>query len=340
MMVVTIYIKANDPTCEEAIASLNSLQDDHPHQLAIINIENEKLLRDSFEERVPVVHIGPYKLHSPFTQQDLVVALGAARDRSNHLERIGDKHHERRIKRGRKLNSADRMTYWISHHYMGLINVLLFMYVGLPFLAPVLARMGADFPSRVLYTIYRPLCHQLSFRSWFIFGEQAYYPRDLAGISGVASYEKFFGADSTFLDPARRFIGNEEIGYGLGRAGFKVALCQRDIAIYGAMLLFGLVFAITGKRIKTIPWYLWVAFGLVPIGLDGVSQLPSLLNFLPDWLFIRESTPLLRSVTGMLFGLTTAWYLFPMIAASMRDAQQLLAGKMAVVAQIEPQSNS
>jgi len=334
MMVVTLYIKENNPECEKAVEELKSLQGELPHQLAIINIATDKLLQKSFEGIVPVVHAGPYRLSAPFTRQDLIVALGAARDRGNHLNQIGDSTYEQRKQRGHQLNSADRISYWLSRYYMGLINGLLFIYIGLPFLAPILARTGFELPARVLYTIYSPLCHQLAFRSWFILGEQPYYPRELAGIPGVANYEQFFGKDSTLLDPARRFIGSEEIGYGQGRAGFKVALCQRDVAIYGALFLFGLVYSITGKRIKSLPWYLWIAFGLVPIGLDGVTQLPSLLNFLPDWLFIRESTPFLRSLTGSLFGFTTGWYLFPMIAESMRDAQQLLAGKMAVVSQI------
>ena len=338
MMVVTLYIKENDPACQQAVEDLKSLQGAYPHRLAIVSIDQEKALQDNFENKVPVVHVGPYRLQAPFSRQDLRVALGAARDRSEHLDRIGDSGHEKRVRRGQTISSADRITLWISHHYMAVINVVLFLYVGLPFLAPVLSRAGVDLPARALYTIYSPLCHQLSFRSWFIFGEQPYYPRELAGITRVASYETYMGTDSAQLDQARRFTGSEEIGYGAGRVGYKVALCQRDVAIYGALLLFGVVFAISGKKIKILPWYLWFLLGLIPIGLDGVSQLPSLLDFLPDWMIVRESNPLFRTLTGALFGLTTGWYLFPMIAESMRDARELITGKIAVVTQLKSEN--
>jgi hypothetical protein len=62
--------------------------------------------------------------------------------------------------------------------------------------------------------------------------------------------------------------------------------------MYGGILLFGLVFSLSGHRLRSIPWYLWLLLGVVPIGWDGASQLPSLMGInLPDWLPIRESSP-------------------------------------------------
>jgi uncharacterized membrane protein len=68
--------------------------------------------------------------------------------------------------------------------------------------------------------------------------------------------------------------------------------------------------------------------GLVPIAIDGVSQLPGLASNLPPW-FLRESTPLLRTITGTLFGFTTAWYLFPLIEESMNETRMVLEEKRA-----------
>ena len=39
--------------------------------------------------------------------------------------------------------------------------------------------------ANVVYKMYSPLCHQWAFRSFFLFGEQAYYPHAAAGIPGV-----------------------------------------------------------------------------------------------------------------------------------------------------------
>ena len=94
----------------------------------------------------------------------------------------------------------------------------------------------------------------------------------------------------------------------------------------GSILFFGLLYALTGRRIPALPWYLWILIGIVPIGLDGVSQLLSQppFNFLP----FRESTPLLRSLTGFLFGFTTAWFGYPMVEEGMRDTRQVMAKKL------------
>jgi hypothetical protein len=59
--------------------------------------------------------------------------------------------------------------------------------------------------------------------------------------------------------------------------------------------------------------------------LDGVSQLVSQppFNFIP----FRETTPLLRLLTGFLFGFSTAWFGYPLVEETMADSRQVLAAK-------------
>ncbi|MEM5774695.1 MAG: DUF2085 domain-containing protein, partial [Anaerolineaceae bacterium] len=233
-----------------------------------------------------------------------------------------------RVDRGRTLSGADRFSLWFSRYYMAVISVLLMIYTGLPFLAPVLMKNNMPGPANVIYTIYKPLCHQLGFRSIFLFGEQWFYPRALAGIEGYKTYEELTHQDEVDVLQARKFTGDEQTGY-------KVALCQRDVAMYGALFLFSLVFLISGRKLKGIPWYVWIVFGLVPIAIDGFSQLPGIASdILPAWLPVRESTPTLRFVTGFLFGFTTAWYLFPMLEETMADMYQIMKRKTLVVQQL------
>ena len=117
---------------------------------------------------------------------------------------------------------------------------------------------------------------------------------------------------------ARAFIGNAQLGY-------KVALCERDVAIYGGILIFGLVFSLLRKRLKAIHWLVWILIGIVPIGIDGFSQLISQppLSLIP----FRESTPFLRVLTGLLFGLITAWFGYPYVEESMVENRKYLVGK-------------
>ena len=336
MIVVTLYFEPNQSSSMDAKSDLEDLKREFDFQFAQVDISTDPHLYKEYSDQVPQVQIGPYRLKSPFTIQDLRVTLGAAINRDSQLNTVGDMEHYKRVERGHTLSGADKISYWISRHYMGLICFLLFIYVGLPFAAPALAKIGWIRPARIIYAVYSPFCHQLPYRSWFLFGEQPYYPRTLAGVEGIGTYEDFFGDNSTKVTTVRKITGIEEAGSGIGQIGYKVALCERDIAIYTSMLLFGLIFIIAGKKIKQLPWYLWVIIGLGPIGLDGVSQLPSLINFLPAWALARESTPVLRSLTGMLFGVTTAWFLYPMIEDSMRETRSMLAGKRVIVPQIQP----
>jgi len=174
-----------------------------------------------------------------------------------------------------------------------------------------------------VYRVYGHLCHQLAFRSWFLYGEQPAYPRQSAAPKGWKSFQQATGLDERdgveTLLRARAFLGNERVGY-------KVALCERDVAIYGAILLFGLLYGLLRHRIKPLPLALWILLGWLPIAVDGLSQILSQapLHLLP----FRESTPLLRTVTGFLFGFTTAWFGYPLVESSMAETRAMLAPRM------------
>ncbi|HLO30585.1 MAG TPA: DUF2085 domain-containing protein [Anaerolineales bacterium] len=334
MLTVTLYTRKECHLCEQAKADLQSLQETYPHRLVEIDIDRDPLLQKKFLAEIPVIEVGPYILKAPLDKQKLMMTLGAAGDRRGQLDKLGSEDHHERVRRGQTISGSDRLMNWISRHYLAFINLFMLLYFGLPILAPVLMKAGATLPANVIYTIYKPLCHQFGFRSFFLFGEQPYYPLQEAGLSGVKTFEQITG----FVDlrnpiaysrlQARQFTGNETVGY-------KMALCERDMGIYGAMLLFGVVYALTGRRIKPLHWMLWILIGLVPIGLDGFSQLFSQMEW--SWLVsilpYRESTPFLRVLTGGLFGLTTAWFAYPYMEESMAETRQFFIKKFESVRQ-------
>ena len=333
MITVTLYMRENEEKCIEVEKEIQTLLHDLTFQFVKINIDTDPALKAKYGEAIPVVKVGPYTLDGEISRQRLQISIGAASDRKNHLDQIGDKSYEEKAERGSKYSSIDKFTHWLSRHYMALFNGILFIYVGVAFLPAVFLKVNQEIPAKIIYTIYSPLCHQLAFRSWFLFGQQVFYPREIAGVPGVASYENVVlnnrvvnETSADFILTARDFTGSPEIGY-------KVALCERDVALYGGMLLFGIIYALSSRSIKQIPWYIWLVFGLVPIGVDGVSQFPSLMSTLQSWLPIRESTPFLRSLTGFLFGSLTAWYLYPIIEESMKETRAFLASKKAILSQ-------
>jgi uncharacterized membrane protein len=327
MITVTLYRNATCEGCQQAIADLQSIQETIPHTLAIVDVDLQPNLFEAIGTNLPVVEVGPYRLKTPFTKKDLLATLGAAKDRAEHLEKVGDTRYQERIERGHTVTGADRFTAWFSDHYMLVFNLIFLVYTGLPFLAPVMMKIGATGPASIIYTVYRPLCHQLAYRSWFLFGEQPAYPRALAHVAGLQTFEQVTGINALDIPASQNVIGNPQMGY-------KVAFCERDVAIYGAIVLFGVLFNLTKKRLKTLPWYFWILIGIIPIGIDGFSQLPSLMDY--SWLSgfpIRESTPLLRTITGFLFGFTTAWFGYPYIEDTMRETRLLMARKIAIAGQ-------
>jgi len=327
MITVTLYFREDVQECQQVSELLASLKQTHPHQVVMIDVAKDPELDQIYGLRVPVLQIGPYKLESSITRERLMIALGAARDRAAQLEKIDQKAYQDKLTKGHTFNSSDRLSLWISNNLLHVLNLVFFIYAALPFLAPVLMKNGVETPARLIYKVYSPMCHQLAYRSWFLFGEQAFYPRELAAVPGASSYEQAVGLQAVDVLESRDFLGNPTLGY-------KVAICQRDVAIYLALFAFGLVFWVSGKRIKSLPWYLWIAVGIIPIGLDGFSQLPSVIAGLPNWLPIRESNPFLRSVTGGLFGIMTGWYLIPLVEESLRETRRMMTRKQAISSQL------
>ncbi len=247
--------------------------------------------------------------------------------------------------------SVDLIIYRVARHWVAVFSVIVGIYVGLPILAPVLMAAGLDGPGRAIYTIYSPFCHQMASRTFFLFGEQAAYPRELAGSSltpieaYMDSIPEFANASASpdewagFVLPARRFLGNATMGY-------KMALCERDIAIYGFVFIGSVAYGILRRRVKIPPMPIWLFFlvGLGPIALDGFSQLLSQyavaipgLSALNSLLPLRESTPFIRTLTGALFGFSLVWLTYPRIEPGMEETAHDLEAKL-TKAGVLPQS--
>lgn len=319
MIEVILYSRIDCHLCEQAKLELESLQEDIPHRLTVIDVDSDPKLRKLYGFNVPVIVAGPYHLNAPITRQDLIITLRATVQREHEIVQVTES-----IERKKRLvkvswTKSDQFSEWLSKHYLALFNIIIGLYLSVAFLAPLLMKAGAVLPASWIYRVYGAMCHELAFRSWFLFGEQLSYPREAAGVNVALSYTEATGLDESDLWAARDFVGNEIIG-------FKVALCQRDVAIYAGILVFGLIFSIVKRRIKPLHWVWWIMVGMVPIGLDGISQLITQLPFFAEFP-LRESTPFLRTLTGSLFGITTAWFGYPLVEETMRDTRKYLASK-------------
>ena len=188
---------------------------------------------------------------------------------------------------------ANGLIVGLARHWLALFNLAWAIYLFTPMLAPVFTQMGWTLPAQAIYTFYSVLCHQLPDHSFFFFGPTL-VPQDAALIAGGMSA-------STNLLAQRTFIGSVETGW-------KVALCQRDVAIYAAVLVSGLLYGLVRDRLRPLPFKVFVVL-CIPIAVDGLTQLVG-------W---RESNWLLRILTGALFGFAAVWLAYPYVDEAMAD---------------------
>lgn len=224
---------------------------------------------------------------------------------------------------------VDRFAYWLGRHWLGVFIVLYGAYVIVPFFAPVLMLIGATDAANLVYGIYSLVCHQLPERSLFLFGSKPMYSLDQ--IHAVWQPIDFFGL--------RQFVGNPEFGY-------KVAWSDRMISFYGSIWVGGLLFALFRQRIKSLSPIVWFFIGILPVGLDGFTHLINDAlagtsgtgfrdtnawlafltgNVLPQSFYVGDALGSFNSdmrwITGILFGLTTVWFLFPFVETAMLDVR-------------------
>lgn len=198
--------------------------------------------------------------------------------------------------------SLDKLIFQLAKHWLLVFNLVMGIYVGLPFLAPTFMAWGLTSWGQAIYTLYIPACHQLPWRSFFLFGAQPVYSYQT--LLDTVGPEPFLT-----LWEAREFYGTPALGY-------KLAYCQRDMAIYTAIFLGGLLFALLRHRLKPLPWPLFF-LSVLPMAIDGTGQLLGL------W----ESIPLSRVISGGLFGISGVWLTYPYLEEGMNDVRQTLSAR-------------
>jgi uncharacterized membrane protein len=93
--------------------------------------------------------------------------------------------------------------------------------------------------------------------------------------------------------------------------GQQMAYCERDTAIYASLFLAIILFGFVRRWVKPLPLYGYALF-LVPMAVDGITQLVGL----------RSSTWELRTITGALFGLGSAWLALPYLEEAFQDIRR------------------
>lgn len=165
------------------------------------------------------------------------------------------------------------------------------------FYVPYAASRG-DAGAALMYAAFAPTCHQLTSRSYCLF----------------ASQEGSYSLGDCMKSDELSYTKATVVGQG-GEIGYKFPVCSRDTAIYLAMLLGALalpfLMRVEGEGWPS-PWLL--AAACVPIAIDGGTQI----------LGLRESSNLVRAITGFIVGFALPFYIVPML----NSLYSVLAGKL------------
>ncbi|MCC7161188.1 MAG: DUF2085 domain-containing protein [Anaerolineae bacterium] len=243
------------------------------------------------------------------------------------------------------IKAVDRAALFVVKHWLGLFLLVYGIWVWAPFLAPVLMHNGWTTAGESLYFVYSLFCHQLPERSLFFFGPQTMYSLEQIG--------QVWPTTSQLV--LRQFVGNAEMGW-------KMAWSDRMISAYGGIWLGAVLWAIFGKRVPRLSLVVWLVVGVLPLALDGFTHFfndilagSSGQGFRDTNEWLRVATGNIfsdefyygnmlgsfnswaRWITGLLFGITTVFAIFPIIAAAMLETQKDLEYQLARIHEVEGQ---
>jgi uncharacterized membrane protein len=214
-------------------------------------------------------------------------------------------------------NRTTRGTAALVSHWLAGVNLVWGAVFVLPWLAPFFMKIEATWAGQAIYFLYGFLCHQFADRSFFLFGPKASYAApELLPVLPVG-------------DPRlvmRAFRGTPSLGY-------KVAWSDRMVAIYGGLLMGGLLFAVVRRRLRS-PKLIWPALLLVPMLIDGTTHVVSdfaglhagfrytnawlatlTQNRLPHTFYVGNALGSFNSwarlISGALAGLAIIWAAYP-----------------------------
>ncbi len=206
------------------------------------------------------------------------------------------------------------------------IVVLLSIFIITIMAPPYLIWFGYEGLASELYN-FHSYDHQWIYRSECVFEDLSIQDCIIQGQEGNAYIETVYTKNG---DPRYEGVIHEynqnQIGWNKaekvtrdGKVGYKFANDTRDYAIYLPWLLVMLVYPRLVKgRSKELPSPMWFVLALVPIGVDGTSQL--LAGILNDpgvyWLSsfgLKESTNLIRWITGGIAGIAVGYFMIHFI---------------------------
>ncbi|MBN1218694.1 MAG: DUF2085 domain-containing protein [Anaerolineae bacterium] len=211
---------------------------------------------------------------------------------------------------------ANRLVGWLSGHWLAVLNTFFFLYVGLPFLAPLLLTANHARSANFIYWWYQFLCHLFPSRTYFIAGEQVCLCHRCIAIYGTISLGGIvFSFVRRSLKPLPPrwyllFLLPMTLDGGMGLASELAQFVPMPLLSITTVVFitFVTILLYTQKQL-TWPVIIFLACGVVAAG------------YLQFW-GLHQSNLFLRNFTGVMFGLGTVWVAYPLLEEGFGEIQQ------------------
>lgn len=316
MPTITLYSKPNCHLCETTRTHLQELLATLPQgaawQIREVSILDDEGLFRAYHETIPVVVVegGPtLAVPASLDRAQLYVALAGAVGSRQSAVGSGDRgqgsganNTQYAIRNPQSAGGIwQRVDRWgsnLGNNWLTVFNAVLGVFVTLPWLAPIFARLGWWPLADPIYTAYMLFCHQLPERAAFIFGYQvAYCWRN------TAIYTTIFLAGLLFAAARRGGPAGRLHGWLQPMAIPLFVLALLPIGVDGLTHMFGLR--------ETNAWFDSLTGG--QFGTFSVGDAVGTLNW---WL---------RVISGSLFGYAIVRMVFPWVYRAVEMAQRMPA---------------
>ncbi len=185
-----------------------------------------------------------------------------------------------------------------EHAIYAIYMLALILLNGLIFATPLIAVKG---DASALYKMFSYTCHQKISRSLCVFDNNSTNSYSIADCTPQ---------NGKFIDTRADQLQTTVI-QSTTVEGYKIPVCARDVGIYLAMLVAGIIYPFVRKlEDKEVYPTIYLVAAIVPLGIDGTVQLLSDFGILP---FVYESTNEMRLLTGVIAGFALTFYAIPIL---------------------------
>ena len=289
-MRVTVYTKPGCHLCDEVLHLVDKMTPRYGIELTEVNILDDMATYEQYKDIIPVVEVTEARvgrLVAPITEGEMSAYFDMARGvvASRSATGYGSVLPVRET-------AFDRLAKWIGKRWLRLVCVVMGIFVGIPWLAPVFASLGWWDLANPIYTAYALTCHQLPERAGSVFGYQvAFCYRNTALYGGIALFGVLYGLARDRRGGPLPFLRRQLPWWGL-------VLLLLPMSVDGVTHMLGLR--------DGLDWTMDASFGSFYIGSQPFS-----LNW---WL---------RVSTGLLAAMGAVWFAFPRMQKAVDDAEQI-----------------